>query len=106
MALLQIPVRNDLPSYTMRVELDGSIFILRFRYNERSTRWYMDISTEENELIVGGIALLTGVPLISQYVDSRLPEGDFVVFDRASKNENPSRETFGEDIELFYNEAA
>lgn len=104
MALRKIPVRNDLPNYTMRVDLNSVIFILEFRYNERADRWVMDVQTEEAETIIQGVVLVTGVPLLSQYVDERLPEGDFVVLDRAGENINPTRDNFGEDVELYYNE--
>ena len=104
MALRKIPVRNDLPSYTMRVDLNSVIYILSFRFNQRGERWVMDILTEEEETIIQGVVLLTGIPLLTQYVDARLPEGDFIIFDRLEKNINPTRDNFGEDVELYYDE--
>lgn len=104
MALRKIPVRNDLPAYTMRVDLNSVIFVLSFRYNQRADRWIMDVSTEEDEIIIQGIVLITGIPLLTQYVDERLPEGELIVLDRTDQQTNPTRNNFGEDVELYYEE--
>ena len=104
MALKRIPVRNDLPAYSMRIELSGEIFALNFRYNQRSTRWIMDILTEDETPILEGVLLRVDVPLLSQYFDESLPEGDFIVLDRSNLGREPNRDNFGDELELFYNE--
>lgn len=104
MSLKLIPVRNDLPAYSLRVDLNGKIFSLLFRWNERALRWVMDVQNDDGLAIVNGILVLTNIPLLYQYKNENLPEGDFIVLDRFDQGRDPSRDNFGEDVELFYNE--
>lgn len=105
MALLKIPVRNDLPAFSQRVELEGEIYNLSFRYNERMAKWVMGILNDEEAPIVSGILLLTAVPLLDQLTKAGLPPGDFLMLDRKGGNTDAGREEFGENINLFYQES-
>ena len=42
MAVIELPVRNDLPNYEFKSELDGVVYTLRFRFNERLNDWVFD----------------------------------------------------------------
>lgn len=106
MATLQIPVRNDLPAYQMRVELDGELFELSFRYNLRMTRWIMDILDSEENPIVIGIPLLTNVDLFKRYKDERLPQGTMLLFEEQGLDDNAEREDLAQSHFLLYSEAA
>ena len=106
MALLKITTRADFPSYSQRVELDGVIYNLIIRYNERMSRWILDIQDQEETDILIGIPMLTGVPLLQQYVKNDLPPGDFILLHRDGTDINAEREDLGDAVNLFYQEAA
>lgn len=106
MALLKIATRADFPSYSQRVELDGTIYNLIIRYNERMTRWILDIQDQEEIDILIGIPMLTGVPLLQQYAKNDLPPGDFLLLHRDGTDINAEREDLGDSVNLFYQEAA
>jgi len=105
MALIKIPIRSDLPAFNERIELEGVIYNLDIRYNERMDRWAMDILTEEEIPIVSGLLLLTNVPLLDQLTVADLPPGDFIMLDRANLQRDASADNLGEDINLFYQES-
>jgi len=106
MALLKIATRADFPSYNQRVELDGVIYNLIIRYNERMSRWILDIQDQEEIDILIGIPMLTGVPLMQQYVKADLPPGEFLLLHRDGTDINAEREDLGDTVNLFYQEAA
>lgn len=106
MAFVEIPVRSDLKAYEFQIELDGVVYTLGFRYNERMDRWLMDIADSVGAEILNGILLLTNVPLTDDYVIDGMPPGRFFCEDRTGQNNDAGIEDLGNDIRLLYLEAA
>ena len=106
MATIEMPVRNDLPSYTFKQELEGSVFTFEFRFNVRFDCWIMDISDEtgDNALILG-TPVQTEVDILSRFIFAELPPGQFVVLDETGQQRNPDRDNFGIEVKLFYVES-
>jgi len=102
MAIIKIATRSDFPSYSQRVELDGVIYNLAIRYNERMARWVLDIQDQEENDILIGAPMLTGIPLLQQYVKNDLPPGDFILLHRDASDINAEREDLGDSVNLFY----
>lgn len=105
MAQIKIPTRNDFPSYSQRIELEGVIYNLSFRFNERMNRWIMDIQDQEENDILIGIVMLTSVPLLQQYIKEGLPPGDFILLHRDGTDTNAGRFDLGDAVQLFYAES-
>lgn len=105
MALIEIPTRSDLKAYEFQIELDGDIYTLGFRYNERMQNWVMDIADGLGNEILNGIVLLTNVPLTDDYVIEGLPPGRFICDDRTGENKDAGEEDLGNDVRLLYEEA-
>lgn len=105
MAWIQIPVRSDAPSYSFVIELDGRNYTLRFRFNDRTERWTMDVATGEGEDIVCGVPLLTDTNILQRFVDPRMPPGFFLVYDETGSAANPTRDSLGVTTKLLYEEA-
>lgn len=105
MAILEMPVRSDLPSFTFKQELEGTVYTFDFRYNVRFECWIMDIRTEQGADILLGIPVQTDVDIASRFLDARLPRGQFAVIDETGAQRNPDRETFGGEVKLFYLES-
>lgn len=105
MAILELPVRADIPSYQFRQEIEGVVYTLRFRWNSRMETWIFDIADEqENDLLVG-IPVLSSVDLKSRFKMTTIPPGLFVAFDQAGDQRKPDRDTFGREVKFFYEEA-
>lgn len=105
MAILEIPVRSDIPSYNFQITLEGIVFTLHLRYNTRLERWVMDVNDVDDANIVTGIPLLYGLPLLDRYKDERLPLGRFVISDETGEKRNPTRDGLGDDFKLLYRES-
>lgn len=105
MALIKIPARSDLPSYKFRIALDGVTYVLKFRYNGRADRWFMDILTEAELPLRYGIKLLTETNIFPILKKENLPQGDFIIFHETGEQINATRLLLGEEVSVFYNEA-
>ncbi|MCK5316394.1 MAG: hypothetical protein KAJ55_00690 [Anaerolineales bacterium] len=106
MALIQLPLRNDVPSFTFQTDLDGTTFMFKFRYNSRTDRWAFDIQTANEDPIVSGIAVLTGTSLLERFSDSRLPIGELFVLNKEDETASPGRNDLQENVFILYEEAA
>lgn len=106
MAFLKIPIDAVQPYHEFNITLDEVTFIMKFSYNFRSNRWSMAIKDEENNVIVAGVPLVLGASLLAPYYYlENLPKGKFFVIDVNGDNTEPTKDSFGNTHELFYQEA-
>ena len=106
MALLQLPLRNDVPAFTFKTDLDGTTYTFKFRYNSRLDRWVFDIQTATGDPIISGIPVLTGTSLLKRFEDDRLPEGELFVLNKENEAASPGRNDLQENVFILYEEAA
>jgi len=109
MSYLLIPTRVGLPDYSMRTSLDGRDFNLRFVWNMREERWYMDIRTDIDEPLALGVKIVSNWPLLrGAEFDLRLPQGMFVAIDATNDGSPPGLYDFGigKRVELSYSPVA
>jgi len=105
MALVELPVRSDIPQYQFRIDLEGTVYTLRFKWNTRMERWIMDIADEQDNDLLNGIPVHSSVDLKQRFRQTTLPPGLFLAFDETGAVRNPDRDTFGNEVKLFYEEA-
>ena len=105
MSFLELPVRSDVKSYEFTIELDGFVFTLRFKFNDRSGQWGMSIADAQNNDILSGIVLLTNIDLVNDVVKEELPLGRFFLIDESGEDKNPGPDDLGNDVKLIYVEA-
>lgn len=99
---LTIPLQNDLPFFSMQVELENSTYGLEFRYNEASEAWFVSISTADGTPIVSGARLVVDWPLFGRYADDRLPPGILIAQDTTGARQDPGLEDLGTRTLLLY----
>lgn len=105
MAVLLMPIRSDLPSYEFQIDLEGSLYTFRFKFNRRMERWSMDIADENGVALLVGIPLHIDLDLIRRFKNTGLPPGNFYLVDESGEGKPATRETMGGDHKLFYIEA-
>ena len=105
MALIQLPLRNDVPAFTFQTDLDSVTFIFKFRHNSRMDRWAFDIQTANAEPIISGIPVLAGTSLLKRFEDDRLPEGELFVLNKEDETASPGRNDLQENVFILYDEA-
>lgn len=77
----KLPTFTQYQSFSFTVELESSEYKFSFRWVERSESWYFDLLTPQDVLIVGGVRVVLGTPLLQRYKDDALPPGDLIVLD-------------------------
>jgi|SRR5579859_436468 len=104
MAVQELPIETGVAWFDYQISLDGVTFRLEFRWNDRDSAWALNIYDSGDVLLLGGIKIVLGFPLISQYSDPALPAGDFLAFDTSGTDEPPTLTDFGTRVELHYYE--
>jgi hypothetical protein len=105
MAILQIPVGVDVPSYTFQIQLDNTLYQLSYNWCDRQQYWYMSIADSNKNPLVNGVKLLSGINLFGLYIDESLPGGQFVCVDTSNSGLDPDKTNFGGTVLMLYIES-
>lgn len=78
-----LDIAPSIPHQRVSTTLEGADYIFDFRWNARdgSGAWYMDVSTDTDEIIRRGIKVVMGVPLGKRTADDRYPPGALFAID-------------------------
>jgi len=101
--MISIPI-SDATFWTQVTELDGTNYLLRFRYNTREASYYMDLAEEDGTDISVGCKVIVDVPLFSNCVKSTKPPGKLIVLTSNGDTTNPALGELGIGLrcELWY----
>lgn len=109
MALVEVPTRNDIPSYEMVVGLDGVNYTLSLYFNPRINngqgKWFIVLADENRNMIAGPVPLVSSWPLFDRFVEFNVPAGSLFCFDTSGANEDPTQFSLGDRHRLYYLEA-
>lgn len=105
MAVLEIPLSNQNPSFIFQVDLEGSNFEFRFRYNGRMENWIFDLFDSNGTEIQTGNTFISSFEMLKQNVTTNKPPGNLVSFNTATPGENADRFNIGGDVKFQYNES-
>ncbi|MFY0477095.1 phage baseplate plug family protein [Achromobacter marplatensis] len=94
--MIQIPVPDVNDSLT-EVDLDGVTYFLRLSWNSEAELWALSIENAYNALVVAGIAVVPGSPLLAGYRHLTVPAGELIALapdrrDAISRGALPSGE--------------
>lgn len=77
-----IPFQNY-SSFTEEVTLSDVSFVFSFHYNFRGDFWVMTISDRAQNILVGGIKVVSNFELIRRYIYTGIPNGYLTVINNA-----------------------
>jgi len=97
-----LPLRNDLPHFKFRTELDGAGYVFEFWWNDRAGAWFMSISDTDDVMILAGVRVVVDFPLAARFHDERLPPGVLVAQDTTGARQDPGLEDLGVRTVLLY----
>lgn len=106
MALIQLPLRSDLPAFKYQIEIDLTLYTLSFTYNARIGKWFLSIGDQDGNPILQGVKLIVGWSLLRQHKDDRLPKGTLFCLDTSDQNLDPGLTELGSRVLLTYEEPA
>lgn len=105
-AIVLVPTFSD-AFYTQATSLDGRVYVLEFRYNQREKTWYLTVSLTDGARLVSGVKVVCSRPLLRRFADHRLPEGDLMAVSNTEDTSPPGLEELGigKRVTLTYREA-
>ena len=105
---IEIPIDRaieDASFFDLQVNLEGSVYTLEFRWNDREQSWYMSIWDADQEIgYAAGIKLVSNW-LLRKYTADKTPPGEFFLLDTAADVEravDPGFDDLGNRHQLFY----
>jgi hypothetical protein len=102
--ILEIPTRNDLPSYSYVISLDGVNFTLAYTFNDRMQKWFLNLADASGNQIVSQVPVIASMPLFDRFVAEAVPAGTLFAFDTSGQNMDPGRFDLGDRVRMLYAE--
>jgi len=102
MTVVKIPVQNDPPFYSFKIELSGTVYILAFKYNKRMDRWILDLKDGLGNDLSTGMIIQNNVDLKANFTGIELPEGRIFPFDTKFEDNEMIKAEFGNRYRLAY----
>jgi hypothetical protein len=106
MAYIELPIAEDTPHQSFSVQLEGTVYQVRLRYNTRAGHWALGLADAAGIVLLSGVAVRLGVDLLSQYKDDRFPPGKLFAMNWVDQYQEPGRDNLGTDVSLIYEESA
>lgn len=106
MAVLQIPTRSDIDSYSFTIDLDGKTYGFSFHFNGRMQIWLFSISTENGLPLVESVPVLVNTDVLGRYTSEDLPPGHILFVDKSGANLDPGLDDLGSRVIMFYIDVA
>lgn len=88
MSQQQIPTFAD-PFYSETVTLDGTPYVLTFRYNQRVAGWYLDLATIDGEVVAAGLKLVCEWDVLALVANPLRPPGALFVLSNTTDDSTP-----------------
>lgn len=104
MALLKLPIQNDIGDFNFKIDLDEVSFFFFFQYNARDDSWFISVSDADEIPLVQGIKIVVDVNLFGQFAHLAIPQGNLFCSNSENLNTEPNLENFGNNVQLFYDE--
>jgi hypothetical protein len=90
-----LPLVPSIPNYRVSTQLGETQYILDVRWNTRAASWYMDIRTEDDELIRAGMRLVLGARHGARITDTRFPAGFITAEDTSGTHSEAGLDDMG-----------
>lgn len=101
MAVLTLPVRSDFDRFAFQVDLQGTLYNLAFRWNDRAGAWFFTLADADGDPIVAGKRVSVDVPLLRNVTDARRPAGEILALDTNGAGD-PAQSDLGGRVVVVY----
>lgn len=105
MAVL-IPLRNDVPFYSLQIELDSATYGIELRWNGQSSAWFLTVLNADGAVVLSSMKLVINWPMGRKIPDVGMPPGALIAVDSSNKDLDATRDDLGSRVLLYYYTAA
>ena len=102
MAVFGIPTSTTLPYYQLEVELDGVVYRLRFKFNERDEAWYLDFLDLEDNFLRAGLRVVNDWTLLRLWQLASAPAGEMIAVSDEQQTTVAQIDELGKSVILTY----
>lgn len=95
MAVRELPVRQGVPMQQFQVALDGVLFGVSLRWNERAPAWVMTLRDAAGTTLAAGVRVCLGAGLVPTPRPAGFPAGQLLVVDTDGSGVEPGLNDFG-----------
>lgn len=107
MAIVQIPVQQNLSAWSQRTTLDGVDYQLDFAWNGREGAWHVSLSDTQGNPIVLGLKLVTNRPLLKRFhFIAGMPPGEILAVDASGTISVAGYADLNNGVDVLYFDAA
>lgn len=102
--MILIPTDTILPFFYQTTTLDGTAYVLEFRYNQREQVYYLRILLPDQTVLAQGIKIVSNYRLLQAYANAKMPPGEIVAMAQGV-NDTPAalgELGNGQRVELVY----
>lgn len=103
--LTLIPVTSSDLAQTFTMALDGNQYGFEFTWNDRDSRWYMDLLDDAGNYVLTGLPVVTDYPLISRFHVAGRPPGNIFAIDTLGAGMDAGKDDLGNRVVLIYESA-
>lgn len=82
--------------------MDGVVYAVTTRFNERDESWYMDVALGSGATLLKGVKLVGDWPLIGRFHRDALPDGEVLTLDNNGQHKKPVLGELGERVALIF----
>ena len=102
--MLNIPLINLAYAYDITIDLEDTIYILRFDYNTVEEMWYLSILDDDETYIISSIKLVPNYALLEDFTVAGMPAGEFYLYDPEDDTGStyPTIDNFYTRFQLLY----
>lgn len=94
---------KDASSWTSRVTLDGTAYVLELNWNGREGAWYLSIADTDGNALLSSRKLSTNWPVLFRFRHlTGLPPGEIMACDASGSIEYAGYSDLGESVSLVY----
>ena len=97
MSLSLVPTSQD-AYFSLNINLEGTEYVLTFRYNQREACYYLSISTPNGVDLAVGIKCVATWPLLHKFAVDGLPPGELTIYANTSNTSPPDVGQLGEGL--------
>jgi hypothetical protein len=100
--IYEIPITSRTSNFRQKTSLDGRDFEFILRWNQRESRWYMDLNDSDGLILASGRKLVADIPLFARESSEDFPPGILVAIDMSDEEGDPGLLDLGDRVRLLY----
>jgi len=102
--LIEIPLNSGYPFFSFQTVLEEQEYTFKFLWNDRANHWYLSILDIDDNILVGGICVVSNWNLLFGRYVTGLPKGALMAINMVN-DVDATLNTLGVDVKLIYEES-